>query len=471
MAPVLNTPDQILIYAYFALLVFLGIHHYRTRGTEEAEDFLIAARKLSLGAFVATLVTTFYGGILGVGEFTYRYGIVSWLTQGLFYYLFAAIYALFLARAVRRSMQYTLPDQLYTQYGKGAGLIGAVATFILVSPAPYVLMIGTLLHLIFGWSLAIAVVAGMLFSTVYVLFGGLRSVVRTDVFQFLLMFLGFGVVLPFSWSKIAPLPEILKGLPPGHLNPLGHLTLQQVIAWAVIALWTIISPSFFQRCSAAKSEAVARKGILISIGFWFLFDMMTLTAGFYARFALPNIDPVMAFPLLGARVLPPLVLGFFFVGMLATIMSTLDSMAFLSAITFGRDFLWRLRGEKDSHLQLMRFTRYGLVVAALLSILLALTYRSVVDLWYLFGSLVIPVLLIPLLASFSANFKLPAGATTALMAAVAAVELAWWLAGVGRGTFLQPAYPFSVEPIYPGLILSILLYLVLRWRRNSGLRR
>jgi len=464
--PILGTVDRVLVFLYFGFLVYLGISHYRTGTKEPVDDFLIAGRKLSLGAFVATLVTTFYGGILGVGEFTYRYGIVSWLTQGVFYYLFAVLYALFLAGAVRRSMQYTLPDQFYTHYGRGAGLIGALATFVLVSPAPYILMIGTLLHLSFGWSFTVSVLVGTVFSTVYVLFGGLRSVVKTDVFQFLLMFGGFGIVLPFAWHKIGPIAEVLRGLPAGHLDILGHLKLQQVIAWAVIALWTIISPSFFQRCSAARDERTARKGIVISVAFWFLFDMMTLTAGFYARYALPQIDPVMAFPLLGYKVLPPLLLGIFFVGMLATIMSTLDSMAFLSAITLGRDVFWRLRGSRESGTAVMRYTRYGLVVAALLSVVLALTYRSVIDLWYLFGSLIIPILLIPLITSFSPRWLLSPRQITTMMALVATVEAGWWLAGILTGTLLAPAYPLHIEPIYPGLALSAGLYIILRWTRR-----
>ena len=459
MKPVLHTADQLLVLLYGISLVALGIFHYRRRNREDAEDFLIAGRKLSLGAFVATLVTTFYGGILGVGEFTYRYGLVSWLTQGVFYYLFALVYAFFLAKAVRRSMHYTLPDQFFAHYGKKAGLLGALATFVLVSPAPYVLMVGTLLHIIFGWSLAVSILAGTLFSTVYVLFGGLRSVVKTDIFQFLLMFGGFGIVLPFAWRQIGALPAVLHGLPPGHLNPVGRLSIQQVIAWAVIALWTIISPSFFQRCSAARDERTAQRGIVLSVGFWFLFDMMTLSAGFYARYALPGIDPVMAFPLLGAKVLPPVLLGLFFVGMLATIMSTLDSMAFLAAITLGRDFFWRLRGGKEPEEAVMRYTRYGLIAAAALSVALALTYRSVIDLWYLFGSLVIPVLLLPLVTSFWPRFRLPPAETAAVMAGVALTEAGWWLAGIARGALLSPVYPGGVEPIYPGLLLSVGLYL------------
>ncbi|HDK35898.1 MAG TPA: hypothetical protein ENG82_03230, partial [Bacteroidetes bacterium] len=132
--------DWLVIGVYFLVVLVLGIYHAGRKGKTD-EDFLIAGRRLSLIPFVATLVSTFYGGILGIGEFVYRYGIVSWITQGLFYYIFAAVYALFLSCKIRQKIQFTLPDQLYESYGKKAGLVGSVFTFLMVTPAPYVLMI------------------------------------------------------------------------------------------------------------------------------------------------------------------------------------------------------------------------------------------------------------------------------------------------------------------------------------------
>jgi SSS family solute:Na+ symporter len=444
--------DRILIFLYLFGILALGV--FRSLKRQNEDEFLIAGRRLSLGAFVATLVSTFYGGILGVGEFTYRYGLVSWLTQGFFYYVFALVYAVYLAPKIRRNQQYTLPDQLYSNYNRATGLLGSFFTFILVSPAPYVLMIGTLLHLIFGWPLFQAILIGTAFSSVYVLFGGFRSVVRTDILQFFLMFAGFGLLLPFAWSSLGSLFDIFRQLPAGHTSLVGKLSLQQIGAWAVIALWTIVSPTFFQRCSAAKSEAVARKGILAAIGFWFLFDMMTLSAGFYARYALAGIDPVMAYPLLGEMVLPAVVKGIFIVGLLATIMSTLDSMSFLSAITLGRDFIWRLRGGVDEKSRIASFTRLGLLLSLLLSIIIAAGFQSVIVIWYVLGSLAIPVLLLPILTSFFPGMMLSSRSTFGMMAVTSAFSVLWLIWGYVSGEAGEPAYLLGIEPMYPGLVIS-----------------
>ncbi|MDZ7623628.1 MAG: hypothetical protein U5J96_04155 [Ignavibacteriaceae bacterium] len=77
----------------------------------DANDYLFSGRKLSLFLFVAVTASTWYGGILGVGEFTYRYGLVSWFTQGFPYYIFAFVFALFFAKKIREASLFTIPEE------------------------------------------------------------------------------------------------------------------------------------------------------------------------------------------------------------------------------------------------------------------------------------------------------------------------------------------------------------------------
>jgi SSS family solute:Na+ symporter len=61
-----------------------------------------------LPAFVATLVATWYGGILGVGE--YCTAMDRELSSGVPYYVGAPLFALLFARRARTAALYTLPD-------------------------------------------------------------------------------------------------------------------------------------------------------------------------------------------------------------------------------------------------------------------------------------------------------------------------------------------------------------------------
>src|SRR5258707_242510 len=110
--------DIALLTVYFGITLLVGFWK-RQRGTE---DYLIASRKLSLPVFVATLVATWYGGILAVGEFTYQSGLANWTTQGLPYYVFAILFALILAPRVRQAGLYTIPDKLAQAYDRKTAL-------------------------------------------------------------------------------------------------------------------------------------------------------------------------------------------------------------------------------------------------------------------------------------------------------------------------------------------------------------
>ncbi len=127
-------------------------------------DYLLAGRKLTLPAFVATLVTTWYGGILGVGEYAWRFGISTWVVFGLPYYAAALLFAFWLAPRLRRSGAASIPDLLLGAYGRGARLTGAAAIFGLTLPVAYLLMLATLLTQLTGWPPLVAVAVGAAFS-------------------------------------------------------------------------------------------------------------------------------------------------------------------------------------------------------------------------------------------------------------------------------------------------------------------
>lgn len=132
----LGNLDISIILLFFGILFFIGFY-FTSKNSNEPEDYLLGGRNLTLFLFVLTNVSTWYGGVLGIAEFTYNYGIASWFTQGLPYYLFAFIFALLFAKKIRAASLLTLPEKLKDTYGKKVGLLSAIVVFILVSPAPY----------------------------------------------------------------------------------------------------------------------------------------------------------------------------------------------------------------------------------------------------------------------------------------------------------------------------------------------
>jgi solute:Na+ symporter, SSS family len=447
--------DWGLIAAYFGFLAAVWAGAFRRR--LGALDYLVAGRRVTLPALVATLVATWYGGILGVGEYSWRYGLANWLVFGVPYYIGALLFAWLFARRAREARLYTLPDLLDRAYGRGPALVGALAVFAIAQPAAYVLMLGTLLAAMFGWPLVPCVLGAALLSVFYVDRGGLRAVVFTDQVQFALMYLGFAVLLAFLVAQHGALGFLHRSLPPSHFVWHGGNPPQAIFVWYFIALSALVDPGFWQRAYAARDPGVARRAVLWSVVFWILFDFMTTAAGMYARALLPGLkDPVFAFPELARVTLPPFALGVFYLAMIATVMSTIDSYAFIAAATVGRDLVWRLaRGDED---RVPAWTRYGLWLSAATAAALALANPSVVALWHDLGSIVTPTLLLPVGTALLARGRLGPRWTLAAMVVPFGLTLAWVLARAFPGAGRAPAYPFSVEPIYAGLAASLLLY-------------
>jgi len=446
--------DKLLILLYLISVPLIGFLYSKNQRKND-ENFLLAGRRLSLPAFTATLVSTWYGGILGIGEFTYFYGLLNWVTQALPYYLFAILFAVFIAPKVRKSNLYTIPDQLYQHYGKSAGLIGSVFIFLLVSPASHLLMLSILLISIFGIPFWFAVSISILFSTVYVFFGGFKSVVKTDIIQFILMFSGFAVLVITLFTKFGGVSFLKDNLPASHLQFSGGQSAQYIVVWFFIALWTFVDPGFYQRCYAARTPAVAQRGILISILFWVVFDFFTTIAGLYARALFRDVPGLMAFPLLGVTILPPLLCGLFFISLLATIMSTLDSNSFLAAVTFGRDIIWRIK----KNVNVTHATQFGLLITLLFSVLLLYLVPSVVKIWYLMGTLFVPSLLLPLISIFIPSIQIPKCNTVVSMIASFIGTSCWLVAGLYQSTLINPSFPWDIQPFFIGLMCSVIIYL------------
>ncbi|MDP6456755.1 MAG: sodium:solute symporter family protein [Candidatus Marinimicrobia bacterium] len=461
----MNSPfhflDLSIIVLYLAGVVALGLIRSKKQSPSD-DDYLLSGRRLTLIPFTASLVATWYGGILGVGEFTYRYGISNWVVFGLPYYLFALLFAFLLAGKIRQSQITTIPDRFRDKYGAEAGIVSAVLVMILTSPAPYIFSTGIILKLIFNIDSNVALLLAAALSLVYIFSGGFRSVIRTDLLQFFLMFAGFAVIVILAATQYGGFSMLKEKLPQLHLTWKGGHTSQYITVWFFIAMWTFVDPGFYQRCAAADSPAVAKRGILTAIIFWALFDFLTLTTGLYARAILAdNADPAMALPQLGMEILPPVLLGIFFIAILSTIMSTTDSFGFICATTLGRDIIWRLKGETDSPVKL---TKVGLLITAIISLLLAWLLPSVVSLWYVIGTVCVPGLLVPLLITFWADGRFVIRGVTWMMTISATVSFAWLLAGTLQGAD-SPAYPLDIEPFYPGFAVSLL------WSIVSGKRK
>ncbi len=267
-----------------------------------------------------------------------------------------------------------------------------------------------------------------------------------------------------SYRKYGGISYLIDHVPSDLFTWNGGNSKWYIISWYFIALATLIEPAFYQRCYAAKDIKVARNGIFISIAFWALFDFMTTFCGLYARAILPDLaNPVGSYPALAMKVLPTGLLGLFALALLATVMSTIDSYAFIAASTFSRDIVMRLYPIPEE--KVTRYTRIGLVVTTAVAVLLVLKFRSIVQIWYLFGTIGTPALLVPVFFSFVGKRRLPSSIALATIVSSGGIALLWYLS---KHLTVDGGYWLGIQPIFPGLVLSLVFYFAFSRRERPA---
>ncbi|MEL6823509.1 MAG: hypothetical protein AAFP70_17255, partial [Calditrichota bacterium] len=143
---------------------------------------------------------------------------------------------------------------------------------------------------------------------------------------------------------------------------------------------------------------------------------------------------------------------------------TVDSFSLLCALTLGHDLQ---SPAERSNMSLSRL-RVGLFITAVISILLAVSIPSVIQIWYIVGTLFVPPLLLPLLAIYFPGLRLPKGWTlpTMLLAFLASLS-AMLYAVFTSPSIAELSYYSNIPPMFIGLLVSIALFLT-GWvvRRN-----
>lgn len=441
--------DILIICISFALILWFG---FRVKKSVSLRDTVLSSGELTLPLFVIVNVSTWYGGILGIGEFSYRYGLASWFTQGLPYYIFAIVYAFFLTGKVRSEQLISIPDKFESVYGHKAAVFSSLVIFLLTNPAPYLLMAGGLLSSFTGLGYPLSMFIMLIVLIIQIRRGGFRSNISTDIILFVLMFAGFMAALIFLAYNYGGTEFLQNNLPESHLNLTGGAPPLYILVWYLIGAWTLADPGFYQRVNAAKSEQVAKYGILISVLFWFIFDFITNTTGLYIRAVLPDIsNPVNAFPEF-ALILPQGLKALFLMAMFATVYSTLNSFLLLSGTTFGNDIVGRLIKGADPG----QMFNTGLAAASVMAFGVAVLVPSVIDLWYYFGSLCIPPLLIPLLAAFYPALKISNRLTIAEMSLASLTGITVLILKLSVDNLIW------LEPMVWGLIVSI-IFRIISW--------
>jgi len=377
--------ELIFLSIYVAIVTALGIVRRRSKGDE---DYVVGARKIerfgSTMTIFATLVsesliffavslTALYGpfaGLAGIGGAALGMMVLSFIAPK--------------AHAGGVENRYVCITEYCKQ--RWGNVIGRFAQVIFLMLMAWVVILqinlnGKIMMGISGWTPAQATALTVTVVLFYTVLGGFRAVVSTDIFQGIVV----GMMV-FLSLVISPRPTLAVFL------DTRFLSLDVLMIFITSFALTITRPELWQRIYSAASGRKAAHSLRFAA---LLYSGLGCFVQYFALAIIqssPSLTPEQAFAVGYRHILPSIFAALFPVILLAAMMSSLDSAAFLLSVD-----LASLRAKTKA--KRIRWARVYLTVVLVGSGLISLTiFDSLAFAYKLNG--IVALFAIPLLMSF-----------------------------------------------------------------------
>ncbi|MDR1797426.1 MAG: sodium:solute symporter family protein [Clostridiales Family XIII bacterium] len=379
----------VIILAYFALTVFIGIR--ATKKSDSSTSFHGA--QLGVVMIVAASTGEWLGGTstTGVSEYGFEYGISgAWYTvaNGIGV-LFLAI---FFAKLYRSLDTVTVPGILAHFIGKDARFVASILLIfvMIVVGSSQVIAAGTLGVEILGlpfW--ASVLILGVVFI-IYTIAGGMNAVGSTNVVHLVCMYGGVVLALVVALKGLGGGSELTADLPQEpYFQPMG-IGVSKATSWIIASLLgACTAQAGLQPVLAAKDVKTARKASFITAAVVAPFGVFTVLLGMIAKVQYgPEIEAMgggkFALPVLMMH-MHPAIGGVVLASIFAAILSTVSPIILASGTMFTKDVMLRKLKDQDDK-KVLYVSRASTAVAGLVCIALAVIFyyqkAKILDLVY-----------------------------------------------------------------------------------------
>ena len=382
-----------VIVAYFIVIVVIGV--YVARKVDTGEDLFLAGRSLTWGVIGFSLFASNISSttLIGLSGAAYSSGIAvsayEWLSGAPLIVLAFIFIPLYLKSRIT-----TVPEFLEKRFDwRSRKYFSAVTILlsILIDTAGGLYAGAVVLKTFFPdlviWQVCVAL---GIFAGLYTAAGGLAAVVYTDVLQAVVLLFGtfLMTVLMFngvdwSWANVqAAVPN------EQHLSMVRPMD-DELLPWPgiftgvlLLGFWYWVTNQYIvQRVLGAKDLKNAQYGALLG-GFLKIIPLFTMVLpGAMAIILVPDLPNAdMVFPTLVTTVLPVGVTGLVLAGLIAAIMSSVDSTLNSSSTLIVHDFIMPRKPDITPQ-QIGRYGKITTIVLMVFAILWAPQIANFGGLW------------------------------------------------------------------------------------------
>ncbi|MEY4007681.1 MAG: hypothetical protein RLZZ467_713 [Gemmatimonadota bacterium] len=377
------TPALLALLAFLGLQ--LGIGMYLSKRIASEADYLIGGRSLGYTLTTFSLFATWFGAETVIGSSTTIYGEGFSLAspEPFGYGLCLVLMGALLARPLWNRGLTTLADLYRQRFGTGVERLAAV----LLIPSS-VLWAGAQIRA-FGQVLATAslltpetgITVAALFVVAYTMYGGLLADAVTDVLQGIILTIGLVVTLWAVVSRVggpAEAVHLLATTDRVNLTPAaaGPVWLA-VEAWAIPVIGSLTATEIVSRVIAARTATVAQRSSLAAGAMYMLVGSIPVVIALLAGALVTDLsNPEQLLPTIARDSLPPVLFAVFAGGLIAAILSTVDSTLLVASGLLSHNLIVPLAKVQDEAIK-VRIARAGVVGFGVLAWFLALNSDGV----------------------------------------------------------------------------------------------
>jgi solute:Na+ symporter, SSS family len=364
----LHAADYAVLVGYLVIVTVIGWRV--TRRSPDADDLFLAGRSLGWGVVGLSLFASNISSttLIGLPGAAWQSGIsvanYEWMAA-----LVLVFSAFFILPKLLRARVTTVPEWLERRFDpRLRRYLSAVSIFLsIVLDTAGSLYAGALVLMLFipglelGWTCA----AMAIFAGLYTAAGGLRAVVYTDVLQTVVLLLGSLILcilvlgeFDYSWSRISSALDpdrlsLIRPLDDPALPWLGTLIGLPVLGFYY---WTM-NQYVAQRLLGARDVETATRGALLAAFLKLLPLFLMVLPGALAATLFSDLERAdTVFPRLIAEYAPVGLSGLILAGLMAAIMSSVDSALNSASTLISVDFV-RARRPTISPVALARVGR------------------------------------------------------------------------------------------------------------------
>jgi SSS family solute:Na+ symporter len=405
----------------------LAVGTISRRKARHADDFFVAGRQGSAMLVTGSMLATIIGGsdTVGMAGMGFTRGLTGawWLLAGSAGLI---ILGVFFAGRIRRMALYTLPELVAEQYDRRVSLAASVLIVIawIGVVAAQIIAAGKILGILGMGDPVLWMVIFTVVFTAYTVLGGQYSVIRTDLFQAVIIlagiFTGLGLLLPRlgGWGGLqASLPPESFSFP---LSPgFGGGDLAAMLL--VVGLTYVVGPDMYSRLFCARNDGTARAATFSTAVIIIPVALAVTVIGMGASVLFPGIAPEQALPTVIKEVFSPVLGGIVLAALLCAVMSSADTTLLSASTILSVDIIGSFRPSSDRDGIIPR-SRWIIVILGIVSLVVALALKGVISALLFAYTVYTCGVILPVLAGFfKSRLKVtPTGALAALIGGGAA---------------------------------------------------